>query len=98
MFTINGGKTFGCAAIASLRALPPSTSARTCARTFASGLHSVCSSRIVSDRNSDSPALIIVANCRDMIARSFSPILLPNPGMLMSRFIPALASVIETGA
>ncbi len=53
---------------------------------------------MVRARSSDSPALIIVANCRDMIARSLSPILLPNPGMLMSRFIPALASVIETGA
>ena len=84
--------------MASLSALPPSTSLRTCASTFASGLHSVCSSRIVSDRSSDSPALIIVANCRDMIERSLSPILLPNPGMLISRFIPAFASVIETGA
>ncbi len=98
MLTINGGNTVGCTASASLSARPPSTSFRTWASTFASGLHSVCSSRIVSERSSDRPELTIVANCLDMIARSLSPTLLPNPGMESSRLSPALACVIDTGA
>ncbi len=98
MLTIRGGNTVGCTASASLSARPPSTSVRTWASTLASGLHSVCSSRIVSERSSDSPELTIVANCRDMIARSLSPTLLPKPGMMMSRLRPALAWVIDTGA
>ena len=54
---------------------------------------------MLSDRSSDSPELIIVANCREKTASSLSfTFFLPNPGTLSSFFIPALAWVIETGA
>ncbi len=54
---------------------------------------------MVSERSIDRPELIIVANCRDMTARSLSfTFFLPKPGMLMSVFIPALDLVMLTGA
>jgi hypothetical protein len=54
---------------------PVSTSLRTSPSRRASSLFSVCSVRIVSARSSDSPESIIVANCREKTARSFSPTL-----------------------
>ena len=48
------------------------------ARTLASVLFWVWSARMVSARSSDSPELIIVANCRDMTARSLSLTPLPH--------------------
>ncbi len=100
MLTISDGKTLGeCLPIATDRAEPVSMSLRTSDRVFASALLSVCSDRIVSERSSDRPLLIIVANCRDMTARSLSLTLSPlNPGIFSSRFIPVLVSVMETGA
>src|SRR5215213_4471613 len=98
MLTISGGKTLGCFAIADDSALPPSTSPRTSPRTFFSSLFSVCSARMVRARSSERPELIIVANCRDMTARSLSFTLAPSVGRLISRFIPALAWVMLTGA
>ena len=43
-------------------------------------------------RSSDRPELVIVANWREKIARSFSVTRLPRPGSLMSRCRPLPAS------
>ena len=80
MLTISGGKTRGCLARADDSAWPASTSLRTSPSTRASSLFSVCSARMVSARSSESPELIIVANWRDMIARSLSLTFAPKPG------------------
>ena len=99
MLIMSGGKTFGeNLAIATDSAVPPSTSARTSPSTRASSLLSVCSERIRSARSSGRPLFTIVANWRAMMARSFSFTFLPMPGMLISRFIPALTSLMLTGA
>ena len=73
MLIISGGKTLGCLPRASDSAEPVSTSLRTFRIVSASRLFSVCSASTLSVRSSDSPAPIMVANWRDMIARSFSP-------------------------
>jgi hypothetical protein len=77
---------------------PVSTSLRTSARTPASALFSVCSDRMVRARSSDRPELIIVANCRDMTARSFSLTLGLEPGSLISVLRPPPVLRMLTGA
>ena len=54
----------------------------------------VCSSRIASERSSDMPDAVIVANCRAKTARSLSLVRLPRPGILRSR-VQALAGLAE---
>ena len=99
MFTMSGGKICGeCLASADESELPVSTSSRTSPSTCASSLFSVWSARMFSERSSESPLLIIVANCRDMIARSLSLTLGPKPGIAISAFIPARDFEIRTGA
>ena len=91
MLIMIGGKTLGWCPSACDSDEPCSTDSRTEANTSPRCLFSVCSDRIDSARNSDRPELIIVANCRDAIARSFNLTLLPVPGILISLFSPALA-------
>ena len=65
----------------------------------ASSLFSVCSARMVSARSSERPELIIVANCRDMIARSLSFTLFAEAGDLdLLLHAAVLASAMLTGA
>ncbi len=56
-------------------------------------MFSDCSARMLSARISVSPELIIVANCREKIDRSFNPTFGPNPGMVISMRRPVRASV-----
>ena len=46
----------------------------------------------------DRPELIIVANWRDMTARSLSLTFLPKPGIDSSVFMPALCLLMLMGA
>ena len=100
MLTMSGGKTSGCLAMPLDRELPVSMSLRTSPRTRASSLFSVCSVRMFSARSSESPLLIMVANCRDEDREVLELDLLlpPKPGILSSFFIPAFACVMLSGA
>ena len=83
-----GGKTVLCFSIASDSETPVSTSLRIDARIRASSLFSVCSARMFSVRSSDSPAEVMVAIWRLMMARSLSPTPLLMPGILISMLSP----------
>ena len=67
---------------------PRSTSSRTSPATPASTGLSVWSVKIASARINESPELIIVANWRDITARSLSFTLSPKPGIFSSFFMP----------
>ncbi len=97
MLTMSGGKTLGCLAIEADRDWPVSTSERTSLRTLARALFSVWSARIDRARSKDRPELIIVANCRDITARSLSLTPLPN-GSVISMFMPRPDSRTLMGA
>src|SRR5665648_609601 len=99
MLIIRGGKTVECFDSAAESAPPASTSPRTCDTILASFGFSVWSARIESARRIDRPELIIVASWRASTAMSFSGILSPNPGILISlRRPPVFTSVMEIGA
>ena len=95
--TISRGNVLSCLAIAADSDRPLSMSRRTSWIAFCSDGLVVCSSRIASERSSDSPEDVIVANCREKIARSLSEVLLPKPGILRSFCRPLPDSVIDSG-
>ena len=91
-------KTLGCLARAADSEVPFSTSARTWMMTSPRRRLLVCSPRMVRDRSSDSPELIMVANWRENTARSLS-LTRPVPGSLTSVLRPApFSGSIEMGA
>jgi hypothetical protein len=71
---------------------------RTSPKIRPSSLFSVWSARMLSDRSSESPLLIITANCRLNTARSLSLTLGFMPGIEISLFMPVLAWVMLNGA
>ena len=99
MLTINGGKTCGeCLVMAAESDEPVSTSPRTSPRIFARYGFAVCSERMFNARSSERPLLIMVANWRDMTARSLSLTFLPKPGMVSSRLHPGAVLLMLMGA
>lgn len=83
--------------MAPLSEAPPSTSARTFPTTEARREFSVCSSKMLKERKSDRPELIMVENCREKMANSFSFTRFWPP-KLISRLSPlVLTSSSATG-
>ena len=97
MLTMSGGKILGNLPRAPDSDSPDSTAVRTWARVAESVLLLDCSDRIAKERSNDNPLSIIVANCRAITARSFSPTEPENPLNVMSRFMPVPDSFTVTG-
>ena len=97
MLTMSGGKTSGCRPSAVDNVTPPCTSIRTRESAFFRAGFVAWSSRIDSDRRSESPDDVIDANWREKTARSFSFTFPPRPGILSSRCRPLPDGVTDSG-
>ena len=95
--TISRGKIRSCFASAADSEIPASTSARTSTTALRSRGLALCSSSTASERSSDIPDEVRVANCRANTARSLRVTRPPSPGILISLRSTESVEEIDSG-